>query len=224
MKKLFLLCTFSPLAVIIIFYYIDASYTLSYLPAMLLLVASALCTAENQLFLKFPGIANQRLLATIPLPVVLTMLYAILLFAPQIRKDVPDAEYWPFQDDGRRSEKHIGLLLKNNLEPGKIMTRWARIAFYADRDWVNIPAGIHLEEIVKTARKQKVRYLIADGLVSGSRPGMGTEIFAPLHDHSKPHGLQFTQDENIRIRGLYPYMVFKHPRSVGVVVYDLAAE
>ena len=223
-RKLFLLATFSPLVVIILFYYIDPSYTLSYLPVMLLLVSSAICSAENQLFQKFPVVAQQSLFKAIPLSVVLAVCYSILLFAPQIRKDFPDSEYWPEYDEGRRSEKHIGLFLRDNLPPGKIMTRWARIAYYAETDWDNIPAGVYLEEIVATARKQGVRFLIADGLTSVSRPDMGEEIFDPLFDDSVPDGVQFLSGTDLRIRGLSPYLIYKHPRSIGVVVYDLAVK
>lgn len=223
-KKFFLLATFSPLVVIITFYYIDTSYTLSYLPVMLLLVASPLCAAEKLLLLKLPVLEQNRLFAAVPLSVILTLFYGILLLAPQIRDNVPDEEYWSRSDEGRRAQKFIGHVIRDYLPPGKIMTRWARVAFYSEREWDNIPAGIYLEEIVALARKQGVRYLIADGLTAGNRPGMGEEIFAPLLDESVPLGVHLYTDVNYRIRGLFPYLVYKHPRSIGAVIYDLSVQ
>lgn len=221
LKRLYLLTSFAPLAVIAVFYYIDPSYVISYQPVLFLLILSALCRAEQFVLQKLPIIVEQPPFPLTRPALVLVVFYAFLMLKPQIRADVSDEDYTPSMDDARRAEKHIGLILKEHLPPGKILTRWARIAFYADREWMMVPSGIYLEEVVKMAKDQGVRFLIADGLLYGVRPGMGKEIFSPLINPKIPDGLTFNNTVN-RNRKLYPIFVFKHPRSIGVVVYDLA--
>jgi len=101
------------------------------------------------------------------------------------------------------------------------MTRWARIAFYAERDWINIPSGVGFEEIIRTARENNIRYLIADGVLYSNRPGLGVEIFQPLMDETQPYGEYSLQGADIRINGLKPVFIYTDPKSFGVVVYEI---
>lgn len=225
--RLLLLSLLSPLAVIIVFYYIDGGYTEAYLPLMLLFVAAGLATVVTKfgelLRGKLPtGFAGSA--AQIPWLPVVAAVYALVLFVPQVRDDVSDAQYNFEMDNGRRAEKHIGLLLKHNLPPGKIMTRWARIAFYAEREWVNVPAEVGYETIIGTAREGGAKYLIVDGMLYGSRPRIGMELFAPIVDRHTPRGLLFVDVKAPRIKGLIPVLVYTNPKSVGVVVYEIPAE
>ncbi len=225
--RLFLLATFAPLAVIIVFYYIDGGYIQAYQPVMFLFAAAGFAAVEDKLNGYLPHnvqVGTAHLLKRAPLLLLATAIYAVALFAPQIRKDISDAEYKPEMDDCRRAEKHIGLLLKNNLPAGKIMTRWARIAFYAEREWVNVPAGVELEEVIRTARDNSVRYLIVDDMLYGMRPKLGLEIFAPFADKATPPGLLFNNNPGLRVKGLHPFLVYTDPDKVGVIVYEIPPE
>lgn len=225
--RLFLLSTFAPVPVLITFYYISAGYVEAYLPIMFLFTAAGFAHLETTLKTKAAGVLPARmgqLLQRIPLLLMAAGIYAAATFAPQIRQDISDAEYLPEMDNFRRDEKHIGLLLKDSLPPGKIMTRWARIAFYADREWVNIPAETPYEEIIALARKNGVRFFIADGTLYTNRPMLGKELFEPLMDENLPYGRFFQTDENQRVKGLKPFLLYTNPNSMGVVVYEIAPE
>lgn len=224
LNRFFLFSTLAPLGVIVVFYYVVGGYTEAYLPVFILWGANGLCFLAGKLTEKLAGCLGEKwrtLAGRLPLAAVLALLYAAVVFAPQVREDVPDSAYHPDMDQGRRSLKHIGLMLKESLPPGKIMTRWARIAFYADREWVTIPAGIGFDKIIKIARDNGVRFLIADGLLHSNRPGLGTEIFDPLDDEEQPYGKLFMSDPTMRIRGLKPFLLYTDPQSVGVVVYEI---
>lgn len=220
----FLVATLAPFAVIIVFYYVSPGYAEPYLPAFFLWGANGLVMLEKLAGKKLPlgkwqtwSAFNGRL----PLAVAATAVYSLLVLSSQVRADIPDSAYHPDMDNGRRDEKRIGLLLKENLPPGKIMTRWARVAFYAEREWVNIPAVVNLDGVVRTAMDNKVRYLIADGMLYSNRPKLGREIFAPLVDPGQPYGMFFMSDPSLRIEGLKPVFLFTDAQSAGVVVYEI---
>lgn len=226
-RRFFLFATFAPLAVIIVFYYISGGYTEAYLPVLFLFAAAGLAAVENRL----KGYVTHclqssyaQILQKVPLLLFSAFLFAAMIFAPQLRKNVSDADYRPEMDNGRRAEKHLGVLLKNNLPPGKIMTRWARIAFYADREWTNVPAVVKYDEIIKTARVNGVRFLIADFMLYSMRPELGPELFAPFMDKELPPGLYFNRDPDLRVKGLKPFLVFNDPGGVGVIVYEIPPE
>ena len=225
--RLFLLSTFAPVPVLITFYYISGGYVEAYLPVMFLFSAAGFAHFETMFKTKAAGMLPARmgqLLQRSPLLLITAGIYAAVTFAPQIRKDISDAEYMPEMDNFRRAEKHIGLLLKDSLPPGRIMTRWARIAFYADREWVNIPSETPYEEIIALARKNGVRFFIADGTLYTNRPMLGKELFEPLMDANLPHGRFFQTNEDYDVKGIRLFMVYTSPNSMGVVVYEIAPE
>lgn len=225
--RLFLLATFAPVPVLITFYYISAGYVEAYLPVMFLFTAAGFVHLETMLKTKAAGMLPARmgqLLQRNSLLLIAAGIYAAVTFAPQIRKNISDAEYLPKMDNFRRAEKHIGLLLKDSLPPGKIMTRWARIAFYADREWVNIPAETPYEEIIALARENGVRFFIADGTLYANRPMLGKELFEPLMDENLPYGRFFQTNEDYDVKGIRPFLVYTSPNSMGVVVYEIFPE
>jgi len=225
--RLFLLATLAPLAVLIVFYYVSHGYIEAYMPVFFIWGANGLVILEKLLVGRLEtgwGTKWRAVYGRVPLAVSATVVCSLLVFASQLRADVPDSAYHWEMDNGRREEKRIGLLLKENLPPGKIMTRWARIAFYAGREWVNIPAGVPLEDVIAHARENGVSYLIADGVLYSNRPDLGLEIFDPLKDREQPYGKYFMTDPTLRIMGLKPYFLYTDPRSFGVVVYEIPPE
>lgn len=222
--RLFLLAVLAPLVVLIVFYYVSPGYVEAYMPVLFLWGGGGLVLLETHLVRRLEtgwGAGIRAVTARLPLAAAVTVVYALLVCASQVREDVPDSAYHWEMDNGRRSEKHIGLLLRENLPPGKIMTRWARIAFYADRDWVNIPAAVGLDDVIMLARDSGVRYLVADGMLYSNRPELGREIFSPLVDDELPFGKLFMTDPDLRIRGLRPFLLYTDPKSIGVVVYEI---
>jgi len=223
MIRLFLLSTFAPLGVLIVFYYVGG-YTDPYLPILFLLAAAGfdlLCTLLREKLHSIGTHFQADLLGRFPVTVVVAAVYAVILFVRQIQKPVSDAEYDPESDNYRRAEKHLGLLLKDSLPPGKIMTRWARIAFYSEREWANIPSETPCEEVIELARKSGVRFFIADGTLFSNRPMLGTELFEPLRDENLPFGKFFHDNPDARVKGMRPYMLYTDPKSMGVVVYEI---
>lgn len=223
-SRLFLLSTFTPVVVLIVFYYISAGYIEAYMPVMFLFAASGVSVVEGKLKDKLLPPDKFKTVRRASLLLISAFIYGAIIFVPQIREVVSAAEYIPETDNYRRDEKNIGLILKKSLPPGKIMTRWARIAFYADREWVNIPAATPYEQIIQLARKSGVRFLIADGTLYGMRPMLGMELFEPLMDKEQPPGKFLNSDPDRRIKGLRPYMLYTDPRSMGVVVYEIGPE
>jgi len=225
--RLFLLSTFAPVPILITFYYISGGYVEAYLPVMFLFSSAGFAHLEATLKRKAGEMlptGGGQLLRRIPLLLMTTGIYAAVTFAPQIRKNISDAEYLPEMDNFRRAEKHLGLLLKDSLPPGKIMTRWARIAFYADREWMNIPAATSYEKIIQLARDNDVRFLIADGALYTSRPMLGMKLFEPLMDGHLPPGRFFQTNEDYDVKGIRPFLVYTNPNSMGVVVYEIPPE
>ena len=220
-SRLFLISTFAPVAVLIVFYYINSGYIEAYMPVMFLFAASGFSIVEGKLKEKLLSPDKLKLLQHSSLLLVSAIIYAAVIFAPQIREEISDAEYQPETDNYRRDEKKIGLILKESLPPGKIMTRWARMAFYAEREWVNIPAGTPCEEVIRLARRSGVRFFIADGTLYSMRPMLGTDLFAPLYEGGQPYGLHFQKDPDYRVKGLRPFMLYTDPRSMGMVVYEI---
>lgn len=224
---MFLFSSLAALPMLIVFYYITTGYTEAYLPVLYLWVAAGF----DRIWMFFqeklpPGGRSvwQERLGHFPITVAAAAIYAAVIFVPQIREPVSADNYLPQSDNFRRDEKHIGKLLKETLPPGKIMTRWARIAFYAEREWVNIPAAMAFDEVIDLARKSGVRFFIADGTLYGMRPMLGKEIFAPLYDEELPFGIYFRTEQDYLIRGLKVYMLYTNPRSMGVVVYEIDQE
>src|SRR6185369_11660010 len=222
--RVFLVSTAAPIAVLIVFYYISAGYIEAYLPVIFLWTASGLFAIETWLKSSVAGFlssARNLVFGRIPILIVASLIYSVSVFVPQMRKDISDSEYKLEMDNGRRGEKFIGLILKESLPPGKIMTRWARIAFYSEREWINIPLGLDYDGIIKTAYDNGVRFLIADCMLYENRPALGLELFEPFMDESLPKGKFFNNDPAARVRSLRPFMVYKDERDVGVIVYEL---
>lgn len=221
-KNCFLLSALAPFAVLIVFYYVGG-YADPYLPFLFLWGANGLLFVEGKLLGMVSRVilGGESVFGRFRLSVALAACYALAVFIPQVRADVPDSAYHYSMDNGRRDEKRLGLILKRNLPPGKIMTRWARIAFYAEREWVNIPAGVGMEGALQAGAEAGARYFVADGFLYGNRPALGREIFEPLNDQEIPYGEYVMTDPNKRINGLKPLFLFVDPNSAGVVVYEI---
>jgi 4-amino-4-deoxy-L-arabinose transferase-like glycosyltransferase len=220
--RLFLLATFCPLFVIIVFYYVGPEYTQPYLPVLFLWGGEGAWKAERFLVEKIPVHLTRQLLAgkaRFSLTLIIALVFSCTVFVRQIPSATPPDTYRPEQDDGRRDQKNIGLLLKRHLPPGKIMTRWGRIAYYAEREWTTIPQ-VTVEEIIASARRQEVRFLVVDGNLFANRPQLA-ELLEPLTIETER--LFFVRAENTSAgkRNLKMRLIYLDPTSKGVVVYEI---
>lgn len=225
-SRMFLLSTFAPLAVIIIYYYVSPEYTQQYLPVLFLWVGEGCTRLEAILAARLKQIsAAQRDLwrSFAPVTFVIILLFTGTIFNRYLPEDGPQAAYDPQTDGGRRDQKVTGLLLKKHLPPGKIMTRWARIAYYSEREYVAIP-NASIEEILHTAREAGVRFIVVDGGLAEYRPSLEV-LYAPFDLPDLPERLLLvTPDEPVmKDLKLRPYLFNVDPTSLGVAVYEVVS-
>jgi 4-amino-4-deoxy-L-arabinose transferase-like glycosyltransferase len=221
LKRLFLLLTFVPLGVLMVFYYTGPEYTQPYLPILFLWVAEGM--NQSEMFVRQHVQTKYRMTfpywAKTPLTVTVSVIFALSLLIRMIPDTDPSAPYDRFSDGGRRDCKNIGQLLKKHLPQGKIMTRWSRIAFYSERDWVSIPNSSE-NEILKFAKDNGVRFLIVDGSLIHTRPQLG-DLHDPVGEAGPDSYFELSLDNGHRARpGLRPFLLYRNPSSMGVAVYE----
>lgn len=221
--RLFLAATFAPFLVIIVFYYVGPEYSQPYMPVLLLWCGEGLYRGERLLTLRaFRGNGGyrRRWLNRAPVTLVLALLFTLALIVRQVPWETQPQPYRLEQDGGRRDMKNIGLMLKQNLAPGKIMTRWAHIAYYADREWQSIPNS-DLASILQTAREGGVRFIIVDGALTDVRPQFGP-LLGPFEMRYTAREFYVTPyNEVLPEFGLRPYLFYADVNSLGVAVYEV---
>jgi 4-amino-4-deoxy-L-arabinose transferase-like glycosyltransferase len=222
-ERVFLLTTFAPLLIIVVFFFVGPEYLQPYLPVLFLWTGQGLnlCegTAARLLFVKRHPAAARRFTAWSP-ALIGVLMFAGWMLVEQIPTD-RNVPYHYSQDGGRFDHKRIGQLLKQQLPPdSRIMTRWGRISFYAELERVEIPQA-SLEEIIASARKNRVRFIVVDGMLQGVRPQLGN-LFQPLITGAD--GVFYRAEGNDGywpLPGVRLYLLYKDPSSLGVVVYEL---
>lgn len=220
-QRLFLLSTFSPLVVIIVFYYIGPEYTQPYLPVLFLWCAEGLRTTEYRLTSRLVSNRQPIFDKTVhiaPFTIAAVFIYCTVLLISQIPKKYDLSNYSCTDDGARRDHKRIGLLLKSNLPPGKIMTRSGRIAYYADREWMMIP-NTDANGILQAAVDGGVRFLVLDGTLFDTRPQL-EELLRPLGNQGYPDKFLYVSRNNKNSFGAN-VLIYRDPSSVGVVVREI---
>jgi 4-amino-4-deoxy-L-arabinose transferase-like glycosyltransferase len=224
-SRLFLLSAFAPLLVIILFYYATAEYTLPYVPIMLLWIGEGLnrigALAAGSME-RFGGKGWQEWPGKIPIALLMAVTIAIIPVTRQIMADLapPVPMDATSAKAGHLHQKHIGLMLRENLPPGKLMTRWARIAFYADREWLGVPKA-SIEEIVGTAREHGVRYLVVDEALADLRPSLQPLIEFVQVAVARETVTVYPDGPVNRQLGIRPSLIYLHPEYYGVAVFEV---
>ncbi|HEY6871427.1 MAG TPA: glycosyltransferase family 39 protein [Geobacteraceae bacterium] len=221
-RQIYLVSTFSPLLVIIIFFFVGPEYLQPYLPILFLWGGAGLLWLEG-IVVRRAGIDKWpqavKLISAVPLSAVIVIVYVFSLLVVQLPAN-PNEPYNFNQDGGRFDQKRIGLMLKQVLPPNShILTRWGRISFYAEMEQVMMPqAGI--AELLDTAAKNKVKYIVIDGMLAGMRPQYEV-LFAPLF--SGPEKVYYVEKgAGYRpLPDLRLYFLYKDPSSLGVAVYEM---
>jgi len=219
--RLFLVCSFAPLAVIIVFYYISDGYVEPFLPVLFLWCAEGGRSVERFLTGLLPAGNRrgfERFARHSPALLAASVIYAVFVFVPQIPVKRDLATYTWRDDGGRYDHKRLGLILRQHLPPGKIMTRWARLAYYSGHEMVGIP-NTDFDGIMTAAMTDGARFLVLDGRLPGPRPQLDF-LLDPL---DKVSGSSFvvTPTAPGRKPGLYPYLLYTNPNSLGLMVYEI---
>lgn len=221
-QRLYLLASFAPLGIIMVFFFVGPEYLQPYLPVLFLWAGSGLCEVERWLLRPlaarkgFPGY-----FARAPLAITAVSLLTVFAFIGQIPAD-RNKPYHFADDGGRYDHRRIGEILKKYLPPGsRIMTRWGRISFYAEMENTGMPQT-DLMEMVDTARKSRARYIIIDGMLAGMRPQF-EPLFTPLF--GGPEAVLYLSTAGapqfVPIPGVRLHLLFKDPASLGVAVYEI---
>ena len=216
-EKLFLLSSFAPLLLIIVFFLAGSGYTQLSLPILFLWIGQGAVSTETLLSKLLPvglkPILQRNLLSTV--------LFGALSLSSLIAQIPRDAgkPYTLEQDEGRYDQKRIGLLLRQYLPQGsRIMTRSGRISFYSEFPTVMMPQS-DLTAMYAYGRENKIRFLIVDGMLEQLRPQF-EPLFKPLKIGAEKIFLYASQDSYTPIAGLRLYMLYKDTESLGVAVYE----
>lgn len=220
--RLYLLATFAPLAIIIMFFFVGPEYLQPYLPVLFLWCGNGLISVEEWFWGRFAA-AKGSVPGRVAAKGLFSLLTASGIALAVLMRQVPaDAgKPYHFSDDGGRYDhKRIGLLLKEHLPAGsRIMTRWGRISYYAELPQVGMPQA-DLASMMAAAHESRVRFVIIDGMLMGMRPQ-----FAPLYVPllSGPESVLYKAENNDYrpVPGLRLYLLYKDPSSLGVAVYEV---
>src|SRR6185369_13817100 len=216
-ERLFLLSSFAPLLLIIVFFLAGSAYTQLSLPILFLWIGQGAVSSEALLARLMPPRLKPILQRNLLSIAVFCALSLSSLIA-QIPRDA-DQPYTIEQDGGRYDQKRIGLLLRQYLPQGsRIMTRSGRISFYSEFPTVMMPQS-DLTAMYAYGRENKIRFLIVDGMLEQLRPQF-EPLFKPLKIGAEKIFLYASQDSYTPIAGLRLYMLYKDTESLGVAVYE----
>lgn len=187
-ERAFLLASFAPLVVIVVFFFVGPEYTQAYLPVLFLFLGHGAYRLLDWLN-KLAGVAPlgglSRWTAVLPvLPVLLAMVWAgwLVISAVPADRDIP---YSYTKDEGRYDEKRIGLKLAQVLPPGApIMTRSGRIGFYSGHPYVMPPQG-DFTTLVAAARRDGIQFLVATPQLVRMRPQFEF-LLRPIEEPQRP--------------------------------------
>lgn len=221
-ERLFLCSLFAPLLLLISFFFVGPEYLQFYLPPFFLWGAHGLIMALSYvvaLLGREPQQAPYQMTSVSYAALSLTAVFILFSLVSQMPKN--SNKPYHYSDDGARyDQKRLGLLLKEQLPSGsKIMSRSGRIIFYSGLPGVDMPQA-SLNEILVTACKESVRFLIVEGQLIAIRPQLG-ELFAPLFSGEAKEFYRKKGTGPELLPGVSLYLVFKDPSSVGVAVYEI---
>lgn len=221
-ERLLLLSLLAPLFVLIPFFFVGPEYLQFYLPPLFLWAAHGLVITLNFIGSRI-GFEPQRTPYEVTAVTYLALGLAMIYLTISLYGQLPKANTKPyhFSDDGARyDQKRIGLLLKENLPSGsKIMSRSGRIIYYSGLPGIDMPQA-PLDEILLSARKDGVRFLVVEGHLLAIRPQLGV-LFAPFFEGTRKIRYEAEQAKTIDTLDLRLYFLYKHPSSVGVAVYEI---
>lgn len=205
-----------PVAVLLVVFMVSGAYVAPYLPLVFILCGHGMVSLEKYLLEMLAGRrpVDARICWLTTIVISTYVLHGVWQAVPWKAPPAYELE----MDGGRYDEKLMGIMLKKYLPPGSlIMTRSGRIAFYSGLPRVDIPQA-DLETIIRTAREQKVRYLVVDGRQIILRPQLG-KLLEPLEGPDYRSLVIVSQGQEV-LPGLYCKLLFRDFGTQGVVVYE----
>jgi 4-amino-4-deoxy-L-arabinose transferase-like glycosyltransferase len=208
-ERAYLLATFAPLVIIVVFFFIGPEYTQAYLPVLLLLAGQGLFQVQKWA-LQGIGAAPTGSLARYAwcAPVLLALLYGSWNVVSQLPPD-RNLPYDYNKDGGRFDDKRVGQKLSKTLPAGAvIMTRSGRIGFYSGHRWM-VPPQADYAEIIQNARKNGADYLVATVQLLNLRPQLEFlygPILDPGHPFTPPPELELVAVD--QLPGGLPYILY----------------
>jgi 4-amino-4-deoxy-L-arabinose transferase-like glycosyltransferase len=208
----YLLATFAPLSVIVVFFFIGPEYTQAYLPVLFLFIGQGLVQAEK--WALRGGASGDGLVARYGrfAPVFLTLVYVAWNVLSQVPAD-RNQPYLYTKDGGRFDDKRVGRKLGKMLpESAVLMTRSGRIGFYSGLRYLT-PPQTDFAGIVDFARKNKVDYLVATVQLLNMRPQLEfiyTPIIDPGRSFVPPPELELVAVD--QLPGGLPYILYRFRR------------
>jgi 4-amino-4-deoxy-L-arabinose transferase-like glycosyltransferase len=228
--RLFLTATLAPYLVIVLFYYVGPGYYQPYLPILLLWVGNGLDRGAELVAASPWGTRYQRLCTTVPLAVLTAGILAgnNVVHLYTVHKTPPPPSPTR-QLDGRVVQKELGLMADRFLPAGKLMTRWARTGFYADRDWALIPAAGNLDNLLAEARSQGVRFLIVDPMAVNNCPQL-EPLYEPAREvlllgRALEPQVKYVSEFNIQPHpGVVLFLLYRDQKQVTAAIYEILPE
>lgn len=228
LSRLYLATTFVPYLVIVVFFYVDAGYYLPYLPILFLWAGQGLVTADRLLNQRISPPLARAMAWTPPSVVIVVLVMAFQLFQQMPQPAKAQQDHDP-RIDGRIVQKELGYMVKRFLPPGKLMTRWVRTAFYADRDTAGIPERGSLQDVLTEARQNNVRFLLVEPMTVDNRPQLAL-LFEPaqaLLGMAPPAEAQvkYLAEHNVQPHpGFLLYLLYRDQKRVTAAVYEILPE
>ena len=210
LQRAYLLATFAPLSVIVIFFFIGPEYTQPYLPVLFLFIGNGLSQAALWSGAALGGIAQGRLTRYLAYaPLGLALLYGGWIVEREVPAD-RDLPYHYTRDEGRYDDKRVGLKLARTLPKDAVLiTRSGRIGFYSGRSYLT-PPQTDYAGLIEFAAKNKADYLIATLQLLGMRPQLEF-LYGPILEPGRP----FTPPPELELVSLsqepggLPYIVYR---------------
>jgi len=209
-ERAYLLASFAPLAVIVVFFFIGPEYTQPYLPVLFLFIGNGMESIGQWSGIKRDASSTPPALRyAVYVPILVIGLYGTW----NVVKEIPADRNTPYsytKDGGRFDDKRIGLRLRKVLPEGALlMTRSGRIGYYSQHKYV-IPPQTGYAGIIAYAKEHKVEYLIATVQLLNMRPGLEFlygPVIAPGRPFSPPPELELV--EVAQEPGGLPYLVYR---------------
>lgn len=214
--RAFVAGTLSPIIALIVLFFVSGAYVAPYMPILFVLCGRGMLVSERWLSEKLLCSGSKK--AGVQMVSLFLVLGYVGITAYREMPHSSSPPYTPEMDGGRYDQKLMGKMLQKELSAGsKIMTRSGRIAFYSGFPWVDIPQT-DLAAILKTARENRVRYLIVDGQLVMLRPQLG-ELLSPLGFVRDGGIVRYNGTQEV-LPGLFLKLLFTDNTSLGVVVYE----
>lgn len=212
----FILGGLFPVVILLAIFLISSAYIAPYLPVLFILCGHGMVATERAVREKL----SKRETGGGRVPWVTCAIagWYVLSSAPHAVPWKKPPPYYMEMDQGRYGQKIAGLVLKKYLLPGAtIMTRSGRIGFYSGHPRVDIPQA-DLPTILATARENKVRYLVVEGMLTRLRPQLG-KLLDPVRGGDVKGVQIYPQPEEV-LPGLVLRLVYTDYQIDAVAVYE----